>query len=82
MADAKVIDAGELPDVLTALNDTLWDTSGVLSDQSVLGVLLHTLIGYVDRPTTMQVAVYAATVIIMIGLMRYVAPPARRPAAA
>jgi high-affinity iron transporter len=67
--------------VLTALNDTLWDTSSVLSDKSVLGVLLHTLIGYVDRPSAMQVVAYVATVIIMIGLMRYVAP-ARRPAAA
>src|SRR5438045_9326255 len=51
--------------VLTALNGTLWDTSGILSDQSVLGVLLHTLIGYVDRPSAMQVVAYVATVIIM-----------------
>ena len=67
--------------VLTAFNATLWDTSGILSDQSPFGVLLHTLVGYIDRPSAMQVAVYLATIIIMIGLMRYAAP-ARRPAAA
>jgi high-affinity iron transporter len=66
---------------LTALNSTLWDTSGVLSDQSMLGILLHTLVGYVDRPTGMQLAAYVATIVVMIALMRYAAP-ARRPAAA
>jgi high-affinity iron transporter len=69
--------------VVTALSGTVWDTSWLLSDQSMFGILLHTLIGYVDQPSGMQVIVYCATIAGMIGLMRYVATTApRRPAAA
>ncbi len=66
--------------VLTALNTTVWDTSAVLSQQSILGIALHALVGYNDRPTAMQVVVYLATVAVMIGLMRYARAP--RPKAA
>ena len=65
--------------VLTAFSSAVWDTSGILSDQSILGILLHTLVGYVDRPTGMQLLAYAATIIAMASLMRYAAP-VRRPA--
>jgi high-affinity iron transporter len=45
-----------------------------------LGRALHTLIGYVDQPTAMQVVVYAMTLFIILLLMRlFAAPPARRP---
>ena len=58
---AQAIAFLEQADILTALDETVWDTSWILSDLSFLGRALHTLIGYVDQPTAMQVVVYAAT---------------------
>lgn len=47
--------------VVTALSGTAWDTSALLSDSSLLGRVLRTLIGYSDQPSALQVIVYAAT---------------------
>ncbi|QGM97384.1 FTR1 family iron permease [Methylocystis parvus] len=47
---------------ITSLTDTLWDTSWILSDKSIPGRVLHTLIGYADQPSQMQVVVYAVTI--------------------
>ncbi len=58
---AQAIAFLEQADILTALDQTVWDTSWILRDGSFLGRALHTLIGYVDQPTAMQVIVYAAT---------------------
>ena len=67
-------------DVLTALDQTVWDTSWILRDGSFLGRALHTLIGYVDQPSAMQLIVYAATLAIIALLMRvYAAPHQERP---
>ncbi len=38
----------------------MWDTSWLLSEGSMFGRLLHTLIGYTERPTGMQLIVYVA----------------------
>ena len=56
--------------ILVALDRTVWDTSWILSDGSLLGRLLHALIGYTERPTEMQLAVYIATLLAMALLMR------------
>jgi high-affinity iron transporter len=61
-------------DVLTS---TVWDTSWLLSDDSVLGRMLHTLIGYTDRPSGAQLLVYLLTVTVIWGLMRLQRPPSR-----
>ena len=70
--------------LVVALDHTLWDTSWLLSEKSIFGRLLHTLIGYIDRPTEMQLLVYIATLIAMFLLMRVArySPRARIPAAA
>ncbi len=39
---------------------TVWDSSGLLADNSLAGRLLHTLIGYTDRPNGAQLAAYLA----------------------
>jgi high-affinity iron transporter len=62
-------------DILTAFDQTVWDTSWILSDESFLGRALHTLIGYVDQPTAMQLIVYAATLAVIAALMKLVAAP-------
>jgi high-affinity iron transporter len=77
---AQAIAFLEQANIVTALDRTVWDTSWILSDSSFLGRALHTLIGYVDQPTAMQVVVYAMTLFIILLLMRlFAAPPARRP---
>ena len=52
------------------LTSTVWDTSWLLSDGSVIGRLVHTLIGYTDRPTGAQLLVYLLTIALIVGLMR------------
>ncbi len=66
-------------DMLTA---TVWDTSWLLSDDSLVGRLVHTLVGYTDRPSGAQLVIYLATVAMIITLMRLVSarkPVLRRP---
>jgi high-affinity iron transporter len=76
---AQAIAFLEQANILTALDETAWDTSWILSDSSLLGRALHTLIGYVDQPTAMQVVVYAATLGTIIVLMKLFATPVQQP---
>src|SRR5471032_629997 len=66
------------------LGRTVWDTSWILSEGSLLGRLMHTLIGYTERPTELQLMTYIATLFAMFLLMRFAryAPRPRMPAAA
>ena len=73
---AQAISFLQQADILTALDQTVWDTSWILSDSSYLGRALHTLIGYVDQPTAMQLIVYAATLTVIAGLMKLFSTPA------
>jgi len=41
--------------------EPLWDSSALLSQESVLGELLHVLMGYDERPSALQVIVFAVT---------------------
>lgn len=56
--------------IVTALTQVAWNTSSVLSNGSLTGKVLHTLIGYTDRPTLMQLIVYIITLAIIFTLMR------------
>jgi high-affinity iron transporter len=56
--------------VLVVLDRTVWDTSWLLSEGSIFGRLLHTLIGYTERPTELQLVVYVGTLVAMYVLMR------------
>ncbi len=68
--------------VVVALDRTVWDTSWLLSDGSLFGKLLHTLIGYTERPTEMQLMTYIATLFAMFLLMRIARPTPRQRVAA
>jgi high-affinity iron transporter len=48
----------------------LWDSSGMISDQSAIGQVLAALIGYIARPSGIEVACYTATVLGVVCLMR------------
>ncbi|MFA6310711.1 MAG: FTR1 family protein [Sterolibacterium sp.] len=56
-------------DLLPSLASPLWDTSAVLPESSIPGMLLRSLIGYDARPAGMQMLVYASVlVIVAIGM--------------
>ena len=56
--------------ILVVLDRTVWDTSWLLSEGSLFGHLLHTLIGYTERPTELQIVAYIGTLAAMALLMR------------
>ena len=61
--------------IVTVFDETVWDTSWLLSDSSFLGRALHTLIGYVDQPTALQLIAYATTLAVIVALMKVFASP-------
>jgi high-affinity iron transporter len=62
-------------DILPSLASPLWDSSAVIPQNGMMGMLLHGLIGYDASPAGMQVIFYiAALVIISLG-MKWVSQP-------
>jgi high-affinity iron transporter len=55
---------------LTSLDTVVWDSGWLLSETSIAGRTMHTLIGYTDQPTEMQLLVYAAVLLVTFLLMR------------
>lgn len=45
----------------------LWDSSAILSEQSVAGQLLYALVGYEATPTALQLAAYITAVLLITG---------------
>jgi len=72
----QYLDAAGLIDVL---GNRVWDSSGYLPQDGIVGRLLHTLIGYTDRPTELQLIAYGATLAAM-AVLTWIAAP--RPSAA
>jgi high-affinity iron transporter len=52
------------------MSQTVWDSSALLSEKSIPGRVLHTLIGYSDQPTLLQLVVYLVTLLVIYGLTR------------
>ena len=52
-----LVQAGKLP----ALADPIWDTSAWLPENGIVGQVLHALMGYVERPSGMQVLFFLVT---------------------
>ncbi len=75
---AQAVKFLDMAGFVTIFDTRLWDTSRVLSEGSLPGRILHTLLGYTDHPTGMQVVVYAASLVVMFMLTRAVG---RRPVA-
>jgi len=57
-------------DILPALDPTVWDTSALLSEDSIPGKMLHALIGYVARPAGIQIVFWVGTLATIGLLMR------------
>ncbi|HKO71326.1 MAG TPA: FTR1 family protein [Bradyrhizobium sp.] len=60
----------ERANLLTSLDTVVWDSGWLLSEASIAGRTLHTLIGYTDQPTEMQLVVYATVLLATFMLMR------------
>lgn len=56
--------------LLPALGNTVWNTSHILSQTSLTGQFLHILVGYVARPSGIQLVFYAGTLLTILLLMR------------
>lgn len=69
-----LVQAGYLPPLL----DPIWDTSRVLDEGSLVGKVLHALVGYVSRPSGMQLAFYLATLIAITSASRLMQMQGRR----
>jgi high-affinity iron transporter len=59
---------------IEVLTGTVWDTSWLLSDDNVIGRLVHTLIGYTDRPNGAQLVAYVLTLATIVLLMKLFQP--------
>jgi high-affinity iron transporter len=71
--------------LITAMTAPVWDTAWLLREDSLMGRLLHTLVGYTDAPDGAQLIAYIAVIAVMVILMKTVgksAPSAPRPASA
>ena len=64
-------------DVLPSLGAPLWDSSALLAQNTVLGTILHGLMGYEAQPAGMQVLVYVLALVSIASAMRWVAQRAR-----
>lgn len=63
---AFLAQAGYLPE----LSPMLWDTSGVLSERSLVGEVLKALAGYEERPSGIQLAFYLVTLVVIAAGMK------------
>lgn len=61
--------------LLDVLDTKVWDTSWLLSQDGWVGRVLHVLIGYMDRPTGMQLIAYAVTACTIFGLAYWRSAP-------
>jgi high-affinity iron transporter len=64
----------EQANAVTALGNIIWNSSWILTDKSLVGRALHTLIGYTDQPTTLQLVTYLTTLAIIFVLIKLFAP--------
>jgi high-affinity iron transporter len=56
---------------LPMLTNTAWTTKWLLDDQSLLGSILHSLVGYNDTPSALQVVTYLGYWIVVLQAIRW-----------
>jgi high-affinity iron transporter len=67
-------------DVLPAFGNRIWDSSAILSNGSLVGRTLHTLVGYDAQPAGMQLLFYAVTAVaIALGMKIWGGTSTQRP---
>ena len=56
--------------IVSVLQQTIWDSSNIVSDNELIGKILHTLIGYTAQPNGLQLVAYAATLLVIYVLTK------------
>ncbi len=56
--------------LLPTLGRAIWNTTWLLSESSVIGQILHTLVGYVAVPSGIQIVFYLTTLLVIGTLMQ------------
>lgn len=65
--------------ILPVIKSGVWNTSWLLTEQSMFGRLMHILVGYTQRPSAMQLLFYVVTLVTIGSLMWIVnRKPSRR----
>ena len=65
---------------LPFLGHTMWNTSGILSEDSSLGDVFHSLVGYAEQPSALQVVVWVGYVVTSLTLFVRMGRRRARPA--
>ncbi len=65
--------------VITALGETVWDTSWLLADNTIAGRVLHSVIGYIDRPSVAELLAYLAVLAVHFGMIGFAPRKASAP---
>lgn len=63
---ADVVENAQELGWLPVLDQAVWHSGGILSEDSTLGDIAHSFFGYADSPTVLQVAVYVAYLAIAL----------------
>jgi hypothetical protein len=69
-------------DLLPGWGEQLWNTSFILTDDSLVGRSLHALVGYSARPSGIQFAAWLATLLTLVVASRTLSRPRVRTVAA
>lgn len=56
--------------ILDIYDDQLWDSSWIVSNNSILGKVLNITIGYDSKPNTMQIIFYLSTIMLNVTMMK------------
>lgn len=67
---AQAVGFLEQAGVITAFSGVMWDSSAILAQDSLLGKVLHTLIGYMDHPSLAEGMAYLFSLGATFGLTR------------
>jgi len=57
-------------DIISSFSADLWNTSWLISDESIIGKIIYSILGYSSRPTQLQIIFYSFTIVIMFSLLR------------
>ncbi len=55
----------------TSMSQTIWDTSWLLSESSIPGRAMRTLVGYTSQPSLIQLICYGGTLLILMLMTRH-----------
>jgi high-affinity iron transporter len=62
----------EMANILPSLGGAVWNTSAILPDSSLVGQVLHILVGYTARPDVIQLAAYITTLLVIFTMIKVI----------